>query len=208
MNTKFDLRKRRLELGLTLEEVGNAVGVGKSTVRKWETGDIANMRRDKIAALAEILEISPVLLTKDGDVRSEAISIPTRRIPVLGTVPAGLPIEAIEDIVDWEELNMNDYHGGFEYVGIIVKGKSMEPNYLDGDTLIVRLQDTAETGNDAVVFVNGDDATFKRIALSPEGIHLRPLNPTFDIVFFSNKEIEELPVRVFGVAIEVRRKIL
>lgn len=50
---------RRKELGLTLEEVGKAVGVGKSTVKKWESGYIANMKRDKIAALSEILKISP-----------------------------------------------------------------------------------------------------------------------------------------------------
>lgn len=53
---------RRKELGLTLEEVGNAVGVSKSTVKKWENGFISNMRRDKIEKLSKVLEISPVRL--------------------------------------------------------------------------------------------------------------------------------------------------
>ena len=57
--------KRRKELGLTLEEVGNAVGVGKSTVKKWETGLISNMRRDKIALLAKVLQIDPTNLIGD-----------------------------------------------------------------------------------------------------------------------------------------------
>ncbi len=56
------IKNRRLELGLTLEEVGDAVGVGKSTVRKWETGHIQNMRRDRIALLAKVLQMDPSLL--------------------------------------------------------------------------------------------------------------------------------------------------
>ena len=62
MDIGAKLKNRRLSLGLTLEEVGNAVGVGKSTVRKWETGDIANMRRDKIANLADALHTSPAYI--------------------------------------------------------------------------------------------------------------------------------------------------
>ena len=61
--------ERRKELGLTLEEVGNAVGVGKSTVRKWENGMIKNMGRDKIAALAEVLQLDPVQLVPMPDVQ-------------------------------------------------------------------------------------------------------------------------------------------
>lgn len=53
------IKELRLSLGLTLEEVANQVGVGKSTVRKWETGIIANMKRDKIAALAKALHTTP-----------------------------------------------------------------------------------------------------------------------------------------------------
>lgn len=52
--------ERRKELGMTLEEVGNAVGVGKSTVRRWENGMIKNMGRDKISALARVLQMNPV----------------------------------------------------------------------------------------------------------------------------------------------------
>lgn len=54
--------ERRKELSLTLEEVGKAVGVGKSTVRKWENGMIKNMGRDKLAALAKVLRLNPVML--------------------------------------------------------------------------------------------------------------------------------------------------
>lgn len=66
ITTAEKIKRRRLELGLTLEQVGDAVGVGKSTVRKWETGSIQNMRRDKIAMLAEVLRISPAELIDIG----------------------------------------------------------------------------------------------------------------------------------------------
>lgn len=61
------IKSRRQELGLTLEEVGKAVGVGKSTVRKWECGQIKDMKRDKISALAEVLQLSPVVFIVDSD---------------------------------------------------------------------------------------------------------------------------------------------
>lgn len=63
--TVIDLKSRRLELGLTLEDVGDMVGVGKSTVRKWENGMIDNMKRDKIALLAHALQISPLQILSD-----------------------------------------------------------------------------------------------------------------------------------------------
>lgn len=92
-----DLRKQN---NMTLEEVGNAVGVGKSTVRKWETGEIANMRRDKISKLAEALHTTPAYLMG----WDESLSVAAVRIPVLGKVAAGIPITAVENIIDYEEI--------------------------------------------------------------------------------------------------------
>ena len=66
--------QRRMELGLTLEDVGNAVGVGKSTVRKWEKGMIKNMGRDKIAALAKVLDINPAQLIRPDVLEGRLIS--------------------------------------------------------------------------------------------------------------------------------------
>ena len=129
------------------------------------------------------------------------------RVPVLGTIPAGIPLEAIEDVLDYEEIPADMARGGKEYFGLKVKGDSMSPRYEDGDVLIFRVQDSCESGQDCAVIVNGNEATFKRVRLSPQGITLHPLNPAYETRFFTNQEINDLPVRILGVVVELRRKI-
>ena len=129
------------------------------------------------------------------------------RIPVLGNIPAGIPLSAIEDIEGWEELSPDMLRGGKEYFALAIKGDSMMPEYHDSDVLILRKQDSCETGDDCAVMVNGDDATFKCVRRSEKGITLQPLNPTYGPMFFSNEEIMSLPVRIIGVVVEIRRKI-
>lgn len=197
----IQLRELRKSKGISQQLLANTIGVSRSTVAMWET-DGSQPDNETLAKLADYFGVSVDFLL--GRNRPKK---PYRRIPVLGRVPAGIPIEAVEDEVDWEDIGEEFLRTGHEYIGLLVKGDSMLPNYQDSDVLIVRLQPTAETGDDAVVFVNGDDATFKRISRAPNGIHLRPLNPEYDPLFFTNEEIEELPIRVLGVAVEVRRKL-
>lgn len=125
---------------------------------------------------------------------------------VYGTIPAGTPIECIEDIIDTEEIPADMLKGGKEYFGLRVKGDSMFPEYLDGDTLILLKQDTCENGDDCVVMVNGQDGTFKRVFKNENGIILQPLNNAYSPISYSNKEIEELPVKILGKVVELRRK--
>ena len=136
MNEK--IRYLRKLNGLTLEEVGSAVGVGKSTVRKWENGDIENMRRDKIASLAAALHTTPAYLMGWEEDESTAASSPRAvRVPVLGRVAAGLPITAVENILDYEEIPHSLAATG-EFVALQIKGQSMEPRIYEGDVVIVR----------------------------------------------------------------------
>ena len=125
---------------------------------------------------------------------------------VYGTIPAGIPMECIEDIIDTEEISANMLKGDKQYFGLRVKGNSMEPEYLDGDTLILLKQDDCENGDDCVVMVNGNDATFKRVFKTEKGIRLQPLNPSYAPMVYSNDDIEKLPVRILGVVEEIRRK--
>ena len=125
---------------------------------------------------------------------------------VYGTIPAGIPMECIEDIIDTEEISADMLKGGKQYFGLRVKGNSMEPEYLDGDTLILMRQDNCESGDDCVVMVNGNDGTFKRVFKNENGIILQPLNPTYSPMVYSNEDIEKLPVRILGVVEEIRRK--
>ena len=128
------------------------------------------------------------------------------RIPVLGSVAAGIPIEAIQDIVDYEEIDADMAAAG-EYFGLRIKGSSMEPRIREGDVVIVRRQEEAETGDTVVVLVNGDSATVKRIKIEPNGIALIPNNPAYDTRFYSAAEVELLPVRIIGKVVELRGKL-
>lgn len=127
-------------------------------------------------------------------------------ISVYGTIPAGIPMECIEDILDTEEISADMLKGGKQYFGLKIKGDSMEPDYLDGDTIIFLKQDNCENGDDCVVMVNGNDGTFKRVRKNENGITLQPLNPKYEPMTFTNEQIEKLPVRVLGVFEELRRK--
>ena len=127
-------------------------------------------------------------------------------IPVLGRVAAGIPIEALENIEDYEEISMDMAMRG-EHFALRISGDSMEPRILDGDVVIVKRQDVCNTGDIAVVLVNGSDATVKRIKKEPEGLILIPNNAAYEPMFYSNEQIESLPVRVLGKVVELRRKL-
>ncbi len=209
LNTGQKIKLLREQLNLTLEQVGNIVGVGKSTVRKWETGEIANMRRDKIAALAKALHTTPAYLMdwKEETDKNEPLAKGVQ-IPVLGYVRAGYPIYAEENIIDYEEIS-NAMAAKGEFFGLRVYGNSMEPQIFEGDIVIVRKQPDIESGEIAVVLVNGSDGTVKKITKSDKGIMLVPLNGNCDYEphFYSNEEIQILPVTIAGRVVEVRRKL-
>ena len=127
-------------------------------------------------------------------------------INVYGTIPAGIPMEMIEDVIDTEEIDTEMLKGGKEYFGLRIKGNSMYPEYLDGDTIILEKVDDCENGQDCCVMVNGDDGTFKRVFKNESGIILQPLNPEFQPIVYTNEQIEKLPIKVIGKVVELRRK--
>lgn len=129
------------------------------------------------------------------------------RIPIFSKIPAGIPIELIEDVIDYEELDPKMFTGDKEYFGVKVSGDSMYPEYRDGDVLIVQKINDCESGQDCIVMINGNDGTFKRVKKTEEGVILQPLNPNYEIKFYSNKEIEELPIKIIGVVKEIRRTV-
>lgn len=120
-------------------------------------------------------------------------------------MPQVYPIEAITDIVDYEEIDSALARNG-DYFGLRIKGVSMEPRMREGDVVIVRKQDAADTGDTVVVLVNGDSATVKKIKYGKDGITLISTNPSYDPMFFPASEVERLPVRVIGKVVELRAK--
>ena len=190
------------ETNKTQAEIAASIGVSAQTFNTWVKG-IAIPRMGKIQKLADYFHINKSDLIDDiaGDPTT-----PPNRIKVYGSVPAGVPIEAIEDIVDWEDIPLDWLSGGREYLGLRVKGKSMEPKYLEGDTIIVLRQDDCESGQDAVVYVNGYDATLKKVIKQQFGIVLQPLNPDFEPMFYDYGDDSD-PIRILGVVVEIRRKV-
>lgn len=127
------------------------------------------------------------------------------RIPVYGSVAAGIPLDAIQDIEDYEEITEDMARTG-EYAALKIKGNSMLPRFTEGDVVIVRLQDDVDNGDIAIVMVNGDEATCKKIKKTPEGVMLISTNPDYEPMFYSNQEIADLPVRIWGKVVELRAK--
>ena len=188
------IKELRLAHGLTLEQVANEVGVGKSTVRKWETGIIANMRRDKIASLAKALHTTPAYLmgwTDEPSSMTDAIPYhPNKRIPVLGRIAAGLPLYAEQNIESYMSIELPD---DGEYFALIARGDSMDAlGIKDGYTLIVRRQNAVDDGDVAVVLVDGEDATVKRFYQSGNRITLMPqsTNPKHMPQIYDTKKID------------------
>ena len=196
------MKERRLQLKKTLEEVGSVVGVSKATIQRYEKGAITNIPSDKIEKIAKALSTTPAFLMgwEENHMHSKGI-----RIPILGRVVAGIPIEAITDIEGYEEITPKMASLG-EYFALRIQGHSMEPRIEDGEIVICQCQSDVDSGDVAIVLVNGDEATCKQIQKSPEGISLIGFNPiVYPPHFYSNKEIEELPVRIIGRVVESRK---
>lgn len=126
-------------------------------------------------------------------------------INVLGRVAAGIPIEAIENIIDTEEITEELAKTG-DFFGLQIHGDSMEPKISEGDIVIVRKQEDAENGQVIIATVNGTDATCKRLRKYRDGIELISNNPSYEPMFFSNEEIESKPVKIIGRVVELRAK--
>lgn len=135
----------------------------------------------------------------------------TIKIPVLGKIPAGIPIESIVDILGYEEIPKNWLRGGNKYFALKLKGNSMEPEYHNDDIVIFKQTNTCESGQDCCIRINGFDATFKRIKKQDNGILVLPLNENndtgFNTTFFTNEDIINKPVEVIGVVKQIRRNI-
>lgn len=198
------LKEARRAKGLTQVEVAKYIGITQGGYSGWERGDV-NIDGVSLARLAELFDVTTDYLIG----KTDAISGKPIKIPVLGSVPAGIPIEAIEDIVDWEELPQSMASGDKKYFALEVKGDSMWPDYLPGDIVIVRKQPTCASGEDCVVYVNGYDATLKQVRLNEEdqSLTIVPRNQSYPPKTFSADEIQNLPVTIAGVVVELRRKV-
>ena len=201
------IAEARTDMGISKKELAERVKVSAATITRYEKGQFTDPKIPVLDAIANTLGVNPLWICLRSD---EKHATPPRRkgvkIPVLGTVAAGVPIEAIENIIDYEEIPESLARKG-QFFGLVISGQSMEPTIQEGDVIICKWEQTCDTGDIAVVMVNGDEATVKEIKRGFDGVTLIGHNvAVFPPKFYSNYEIETLPVRVIGVVYEVRRK--
>ena len=196
------IRLLRKEANMTQQELASKLYVSQQAVGKWERGE-ATPNPETIVAMSRIFGVSADTLLGES---APPLSTGGTWVPVLGDVAAGIRIEAVENIVDYEEIDTAMASNG-KYYGLRIKGSSMEPRIREGDVVIVRQQEDADTGDTAVVLVNGESATVKRIKKEPDGgLWLLPNNPAYDPQHYSPAEVADKPVRIIGKVVELRGK--
>ena len=224
------LKDERLDQGMSLEEVADAVGILPDELEYYEENDnVSEFVYKKLVDLygykeyqflneygfydeyipeqfkGDVDDFIEFKKAKEHDATHEKSKKIAYKVPVYGEIAAGIPINMIEDIIDYEEVDEHTYSRG-ELLALKIKGNSMEPRICDGDVVIIRRQPDVDTGEIAAVIVDGDSATLKKVKKDKKGVYLIPLNPTYDTVFYSNKEIRELPIIILGKLIELRGK--
>lgn len=198
------LRELRKHKKMSMKELGAIFGLSESTISLYETGG-RRVDTDMLQKFADFFGVSvDYLLGRDDDPRPHTEKKGVK-IPVLGRVAAGIPITAVEEVLDYEEIEESLAKTG-DFYGLQIRGTSMEPKFSEGDVVIVRQQNDVESGEIAIVLVNGDDATCKRVVKHENGLSLISLNPSFPPKFFTDQEVEQLPVRIIGRVMELRAK--
>ena len=207
MGIKTIMKERRQELGLTMKEVADACGVSEATVSRWESGEIANMRRSKISLLAKVLKISPAVLIDDEDKPDyshikNVVPVPkTKEIPIIGGIAFGTPILAEQNIdgqVKIPEFVQADF-------ALRCNGDSMIGAHIrDGDLVCIRIQPDVDDGQIAAVLI-GEDATLKRVYHRPDGVMLVAENPSFAPMVYIGEECED--IRILGKAMTCISKV-
>ena len=199
------IQDRRKQLNLTLEEVGNIVGVSKSTVKKWESGDISNMRRDKIALLAQALQISPVQLIIEENAILPASTDNIYMRPLYDSVAAGFNVLAQNTVVGYIPTQIASPSEQEKYIWVNVVGDSMSPLIDDGSKVLIKLQESVDSGQIAVVLIDGEEAVVKRVVYGADWIELQSVNPYYPPRRFEGQEVRR--IRVMGLVKEVSKSI-
>lgn len=187
----------------------NDIKLNRNDLSQYVNGKV-EPRQSKLYILGQALKVNEAwLMGYDVPMHQKGIVEPNSssqiKVPVLGTVRAGLPMEAVENILDYEEISEDMARQG-DYFALQIKGDSMEPRTKEGDVVIVRKQPDVESGEVAIVLVNGDEATIKKVQKFNGGINLVPSNPAYEVKTYSNDDIESLPVSIIGKVVELRAK--
>lgn len=204
------LKQAREEKHITLEEAGAKVGVHKSTVLRWENGETGKIKLPIIEALADYYNVNPVwLMGYDVDkyvTKTDILGNPVVPIPFVGSVKAGYNYLAQENWIGTVDVEKSLVGDGKDYFALKVKGDSMAPAFIEGDIVIIKKQNDCENNDFAVVIINGDEGTLKKIKKTDNGIILQPLNPAYGPIMYTKEEMETIPIIIVGVVKQLKRE--
>ena len=211
------IKQFREQKNITQDELAEELGTTRQAVSRYENGD-RGVNQFLLFQLAKYFNKSiddffPPVHFDNGTYMKPIIDDDNMvQIPVLGTIKAGIAIEAQQDILEYIEIPKTWIRGGKQFYGLKISGDSMFPKYQEND--IVVFEDSHEydmesaRNKDCAVMVNGDDATFKKVLLSDDGITLVPYNTgAYDIKMYSKEDIVNKPIRIIGVAREKRTRV-
>lgn len=192
------IKARRLEIGLSVDQVAEKIGKNRATVYRYESNEIEKYTLDVLIPLAEALRTSPAYLMgwEDNVPASNIIPMPDmNKIPLLGAIACGDPILASDNIEDVIDLPKH-IHADF---ALTCRGDSMiNARIFDGDIVYIRQQEAVDSGDIAAVLIDSE-ATLKRVRLFPDHIVLEPENPMYKPLSFWNEDMNS--VRILGKAI-------
>lgn len=207
-----NLKYLRTKYNLTQEQLANKINSTRSTVNNWEN-EISEPNLDMIRKLTETFNIKDNIVFEDlkSKYNTSFVNLDekTINIKVLGRIPAGIPFEAIEDVIKYIDIPKEWTFGNKEYFGLLIDGNSMLPKYQNGDIVIFqKCEDHIKCNNkDCAVMVNGNDATFKKFIFNNNGVILQPYNMEYEVKSFTPEEVQELPVKLVGFAVQIRRDL-
>lgn len=200
------LKALRKNLKLTQKDLSKILNLDPSSISKYESG-AATPSPDVLVKISNFFGVTTDYLLGNTDtIEAHTKKRTGVKIPVLGYVSAGIPIEAIEDIVDWEEIPEEMARNG-EYFGLVINGNSMEPRICKCDVVIVRKQSDVDSGDIAIVLINGNEGVCKKVIKHRDGISLISFNPSYEPMFFSREDVEQLPLVILGKVVELRGKL-
>lgn len=212
------IKEKRLKKGYSLEELANKLGnvITRQSLFRYENNE-ARMKNNIFKKICLALGESPQNVWNEINSRlldfnnAEFVNLDEEvtKIPVLGRIPAGIPFEAIEDVIKYIDVPKEWTFGNKEYFGLLIDGNSMFPKYQNEDIVIFqKCEDHIKCNNkDCAVMVNGNDATFKKFIFNNNGVILQPYNSEYEIKSYSPNEVEELPIKVLGYAVQIRRDL-
>lgn len=208
-----NLKHLRILKGDKQQDIADLCGKQNTAVANWEKG-IREPDAVDLAILSKYFEISiNDLLQKDLRFdNAEIIDINANmiKIPVYGTIKAGIPIESQNDIIDYIEIPKSWTKGDKSFFGLKVSGDSMFPKYTEDDIVIFEQSNDISlyNGKDCAVMINGTESTFKKVLINDQGLVLQPYNlGAYDVMMFSKEQVEQLPIKIVGIAREKRTKL-